>query len=429
MVVVTHEMGFAREVGDTLVFMDAGLVVERGRPRDVLAHPRSPGPRPSSPRCCSPVWTGRDSASGAGRTGAGRAGGGPPVAGRGGQALWRWPSLAGRGRHRGSADGPSGGRRRPVFGARRRSMSWPRAAGHRWVRRRDGPGDPAGHGRGPAPAVGLVDRRVAGRDRGLCRLGVCRDLRRRRLAALRLTLDGVEPELEPKVEPEGQVGARRVPEGQEVDGPGGVARQQAVDRFDALAPGGPDEEGPGDLVGVDLTAPATSWSSGCSPHRWAARNMPASASSPLGVNPGPSPPRARHAPARPPRRWRRTSVAVEVGAAGRAPADLVEPFQAFAPSARRIGEVASPNGRLLGPFRRDHERAPGRHGERSPDVQRPGRHAGGGDPARPAGNRRYTAWSKDATTIPTRSGDDWTASQAPRPMVTTGAGQASFSSA
>jgi polar amino acid transport system ATP-binding protein len=40
MVVVTHEMGFAREVGDSLVFMDGGVVVEEGRPRDVLANPR-----------------------------------------------------------------------------------------------------------------------------------------------------------------------------------------------------------------------------------------------------------------------------------------------------------------------------------------------------------------------------------------------------
>jgi polar amino acid transport system ATP-binding protein len=40
MVVVTHEMGFAREVGDQLVFMDAGVVVEAGAPRDVLADPQ-----------------------------------------------------------------------------------------------------------------------------------------------------------------------------------------------------------------------------------------------------------------------------------------------------------------------------------------------------------------------------------------------------
>jgi polar amino acid transport system ATP-binding protein len=40
MVVVTHEMGFAREVGDHLVFMDAGVVVEAGDPRTVLANPQ-----------------------------------------------------------------------------------------------------------------------------------------------------------------------------------------------------------------------------------------------------------------------------------------------------------------------------------------------------------------------------------------------------
>jgi polar amino acid transport system ATP-binding protein len=40
MVVVTHEMGFAREVGDSLVFMDGGVIVETGKPRDVLANPQ-----------------------------------------------------------------------------------------------------------------------------------------------------------------------------------------------------------------------------------------------------------------------------------------------------------------------------------------------------------------------------------------------------
>jgi polar amino acid transport system ATP-binding protein len=39
MIVVTHEMGFAREVGDTLVFMDGGVIVEKGNPREVLANP------------------------------------------------------------------------------------------------------------------------------------------------------------------------------------------------------------------------------------------------------------------------------------------------------------------------------------------------------------------------------------------------------
>nr|WP_322942442.1 amino acid ABC transporter ATP-binding protein [Actinacidiphila yeochonensis] len=40
MIVVTHEMGFAREVGDALVFMDDGRVVESGHPREVLGNPR-----------------------------------------------------------------------------------------------------------------------------------------------------------------------------------------------------------------------------------------------------------------------------------------------------------------------------------------------------------------------------------------------------
>ena len=40
MIVVTHEMGFAREVGDHLVFMDAGVVVEAGAPKEVLGNPR-----------------------------------------------------------------------------------------------------------------------------------------------------------------------------------------------------------------------------------------------------------------------------------------------------------------------------------------------------------------------------------------------------
>jgi polar amino acid transport system ATP-binding protein len=40
MVVVTHEMGFAREVADTVVFMDAGAVVEAGDPVQVLANPQ-----------------------------------------------------------------------------------------------------------------------------------------------------------------------------------------------------------------------------------------------------------------------------------------------------------------------------------------------------------------------------------------------------
>jgi polar amino acid transport system ATP-binding protein len=40
MIVVTHEMGFAREVADTLVFMNEGVIVETGEPREMLANPR-----------------------------------------------------------------------------------------------------------------------------------------------------------------------------------------------------------------------------------------------------------------------------------------------------------------------------------------------------------------------------------------------------
>jgi polar amino acid transport system ATP-binding protein len=40
MLVVTHEMQFARDVGDRVVFMDGGRIVEQGRPRDVLDNPR-----------------------------------------------------------------------------------------------------------------------------------------------------------------------------------------------------------------------------------------------------------------------------------------------------------------------------------------------------------------------------------------------------
>jgi polar amino acid transport system ATP-binding protein len=40
MIVVTHEMGFARDVADRVVFMDEGLIVEQGKPSEVLENPR-----------------------------------------------------------------------------------------------------------------------------------------------------------------------------------------------------------------------------------------------------------------------------------------------------------------------------------------------------------------------------------------------------
>jgi polar amino acid transport system ATP-binding protein len=45
MMVVTHELAFAREVGDDLVFMADGLIVERGAPRALLANPQEPRTR------------------------------------------------------------------------------------------------------------------------------------------------------------------------------------------------------------------------------------------------------------------------------------------------------------------------------------------------------------------------------------------------
>jgi polar amino acid transport system ATP-binding protein len=40
MIVVTHEMGFAREVADSIFFMDEGIVVESGAPEQVLGNPQ-----------------------------------------------------------------------------------------------------------------------------------------------------------------------------------------------------------------------------------------------------------------------------------------------------------------------------------------------------------------------------------------------------
>jgi polar amino acid transport system ATP-binding protein len=40
MVVVTHEIGFAREVADKVAFMDGGVVVEYGKPADVIGNPQ-----------------------------------------------------------------------------------------------------------------------------------------------------------------------------------------------------------------------------------------------------------------------------------------------------------------------------------------------------------------------------------------------------
>ena len=39
-IIVTHEMAFARDVADQVIFMDGGLIVEQGKPDNVINHPR-----------------------------------------------------------------------------------------------------------------------------------------------------------------------------------------------------------------------------------------------------------------------------------------------------------------------------------------------------------------------------------------------------
>ncbi len=54
MMVVTHEMGFAREVGDNLVFMDGGVIVEEGPPPTCSPTRSTSAPSRSCPRCSEP---------------------------------------------------------------------------------------------------------------------------------------------------------------------------------------------------------------------------------------------------------------------------------------------------------------------------------------------------------------------------------------
>jgi polar amino acid transport system ATP-binding protein len=41
MIIVTHEMGFAREVGNRVIFMDEGYIVEEGDPKEVFSNPQN----------------------------------------------------------------------------------------------------------------------------------------------------------------------------------------------------------------------------------------------------------------------------------------------------------------------------------------------------------------------------------------------------
>jgi len=45
MVIATHEMGFARDVADRICFLDGGVILEQGRPQDILTNPRKPRTR------------------------------------------------------------------------------------------------------------------------------------------------------------------------------------------------------------------------------------------------------------------------------------------------------------------------------------------------------------------------------------------------
>ncbi len=65
MVVVTHEMAFAREVADHVVFMDGGYVVEQGHPDDIIGNPREPRTQDFLRRVLDPthVEVSRDTAS------------------------------------------------------------------------------------------------------------------------------------------------------------------------------------------------------------------------------------------------------------------------------------------------------------------------------------------------------------------------------
>ena len=55
MVVVTHEMGFARDVADRVLFIDGGVIVEQGPPQDVIANPQHPRTRTFLTRLLEPI--------------------------------------------------------------------------------------------------------------------------------------------------------------------------------------------------------------------------------------------------------------------------------------------------------------------------------------------------------------------------------------
>ena len=60
LIIVTHEMGFARDVADTVVFMDQGRIVESGSPQESSPTPRRNAPRASSPKSSNQPSTSKE---------------------------------------------------------------------------------------------------------------------------------------------------------------------------------------------------------------------------------------------------------------------------------------------------------------------------------------------------------------------------------
>ncbi|MDQ0799355.1 amino acid ABC transporter ATP-binding protein [Arthrobacter sp. SLBN-112] len=56
LIIVTHEMGFARDVADTVVFMDQGQIVEQGTPQDIFSNPQEPRTRSFFSKVLEPAF-------------------------------------------------------------------------------------------------------------------------------------------------------------------------------------------------------------------------------------------------------------------------------------------------------------------------------------------------------------------------------------
>jgi polar amino acid transport system ATP-binding protein len=56
LIIVTHEMGFARDVADTVVFMDEGQIVEQGTPEQIFTNPQEPRTRSFLSKVLEPAF-------------------------------------------------------------------------------------------------------------------------------------------------------------------------------------------------------------------------------------------------------------------------------------------------------------------------------------------------------------------------------------